>query len=85
MIEKERHIRELYDLKHRKDNLKNVGFDYENKLVEKMTSGYLLHNDTTYEFLEWLQKLSVNMIESNLILRNFWNYTVDKYYNKHNN
>ena len=84
-MEKDRHIRELYELKHRNDNLKNTGVDYENKLVEKMTSGYLLHNDTTYEFLGWLQKLAIDVINSNLILRNFWNYNVVKYYDKHNN
>jgi len=85
MIEKERHITELYNLKHSKDDLKNTGADYENKLLEKMTSNYLPVNDTMKDFLSWVQKLSVCMIESNLVIRNFWNYTVDKYYNKHNN
>ena len=85
MIEKEKNIKELYDLEHRNDSLKNTGADYENNMLERSVSGYLLHNDNIYDFLGWLQKMSSWLLETNLILRNFWNYNVDKYYNKHNN
>lgn len=84
-IEENNHITELYYMKHRKDDLKHTGFDYENKLFERTMSGMMFGNKTMSDFLKLLQKQAVWMIESTLVVRNFWNYTVDKYYNKHNN
>jgi len=85
MIEKEKQVRELYYIKHRNDDLKHTGFDYENKLFRRVFSGLMFDNPTMNSFLALLQKQAVWMIESTLVVRNFWNYTVDKYYNKHNN
>ena len=85
MIEKEKHIPEIYDLNHRNDKLLHTGFDYENKLLSKIMSSVMFGNPTTNTFLTKLQKNVIYMIESNLIIRNLYNYTVSKYYNKHNN
>ena len=85
MIEQDKHIKELYDLNHRKDELLNTGFDYQNKLFERILSNVMFGNSILSEFLKLLQKNAVYMIESNLIIRNFWNYTVSKFYDKHNN
>jgi len=85
MIEESKHVPELYYIKHRKDDLKNTGFDYQNKLFDRTLSGVMFGNPTLKTFLSYLQNQAVWMIESTLVVRNFWNYTVDKYYNKHNN
>lgn len=85
MIEKESQIKELYELKHRKDNEIHIHFDYENELINKMIPEYSRRNDNVNQFLIKLQKLFVWGIESQLIIRNFYNYTVSRYYNRHNN
>lgn len=84
MIDRERHIKELYDMRHRKDKM-TKGFDYENNLFKKILSPVMYRNDNLASYLDQIQKLSVWMIESVTVIRNFWNYTVDKYYDKHNN
>ena len=84
MIEKDMQIKELYDLKHINDKIE-TGFDYEDGLMEKSLYNLMFQNETTSTFLDKLKKLLVYTIESNLIVRNFFNYTVHKYYNKHNN
>jgi hypothetical protein len=85
MIEEQKHIKELYELNHRHDYNPDKRFDYENNLYKKAFSHYIFGNDTTNEFLIRLEKMTVWMHESTLVVRNFWNYTVDKYYNKHRN
>ena len=85
MIERVNQVRELYYIKHRNDKLKHTGFDYENKLFDRTLSKVMFDNDTTKQFLFYLQRQAVWMIDSTLVVRNFWNYTVPKYYNKHNN
>jgi hypothetical protein len=85
MIERESQIKEIYDLKHRKDNEIHTHFDYENELMNKMMPEYARRNDMMNEFVLKIQKLFVWGIETQLTIRNFYNYTVDKYYNRHNN
>ena len=85
MIERESQIKELYDLKHRNDNDLHVHFDYENELMNKMMPEYARRNVTVNQFVLQIQRLFVWGIETQLTIRNFYNYTVDKYYNKHSN
>lgn len=85
MIERSKHTNQLWYVKHRNDKLKHTGYDYENNLLRKLLSSQMFGNPFTSEFLSYLQKLLVWQIEATLVIRNFWNYTVDKYYNKHNN
>jgi len=85
MIEEKAHIKYLYDLKHRNDSYLHQGFDYENKLFNKILSNVMFGNDKLKTFLVYLQEKMVWMIDSNLLIRNWWNFTVSKYYNKHNN
>lgn len=84
MIERESEIKELYDLRHRKDNIER-GFDYENQILKKTLSGVIYKNPNLSSFLEQLRVQVVLMIDSVVVVRNFWNYTVDKYYDRHNN
>lgn len=85
MIERESQIKELFDLKHRKDNDPNIHFDYETELINKVMPEYARRNDTVNEFSKSFQKLLVWGIEAQLVLRNFYNFTVSKYYSGHSN
>lgn len=85
MLDRESQIKELYDLKHINDNEIHTGFDYEENLMSKSLSNIMFQNKTTRTFIDKIKPLHLSMIESNLIIRNFFNYTVSKYYNKHSN
>lgn len=85
MLQENKHIKENWYINHRNDNLKHTGFDYENNLYNRLFSSLMFDNPTLKQFMLKLQQMSVLMLESNLIVRNFWNYTIDKYYNKHHN
>jgi hypothetical protein len=84
MIEKDMQIKELYDLKHINDNIKS-GFDYEDGLIKNSFSNVMFKNEMTYNFLNKIKDLLIYSIESNLIVRNWFNYTVNKFENRHNN
>lgn len=85
MIEEKPHIKYLYDLKHRNDSLKNNGSDYKKTLFKHIFSNVLFGNTKMQYFLPLLQENVIWMIDSTLLIRNWWNVTVDKYYNNHNN
>jgi len=84
MIEKDMQVKELYELKHINDDIQS-GFDYEDGLLRTTFSNVMFKNETTNTFLNKLKTLFIYSIESNLIARNWFNYTVPKYYNKHTN
>ena len=80
MIEKLSQIPELYELKHRHDDQGvNVPFDYENNLFSRLFSNVMFRNPILAGFLEKIQPMCVLMIEGNLLVRNWFNYTVNKY------
>lgn len=84
MIEKDMHVKELYELKHMNDEIE-TGFDYEEGLLRTTFSNVMFQNETTNTFLNKIKNLIIYSIEANLVARNWFNYTVSKYYNKHNN
>lgn len=84
MIEKDVQVKELYDLKHMNDKIES-GFDYEENLIKNSFSNVMFQNQMTFDFLNKIKSLLIYTIESNLVARNWFNYTVGKYYNKHNN
>lgn len=85
MIDKNSQINELYNFRHFHDKNQNSGVDYQNKLMSKLLSNILFRNKITNNFLEQIKGKFILMLESNLIARNFFNFTVNKYYNKHIN
>ena len=85
MIEENSQIKELYDFKHRNDSYNNRGYNYEERFVENLTSSYLRSNPTNYNFLKQMEKYYVLSLETLLPVRNFYNFTVNKYFNKHSN
>ena len=84
MIDKKLHIKELYDLKHWKDN-EETGYNYEDNLLTNLMSGIIFENPDMEEFLGLYQKGNLWMLESTLLLRNLYDVAVDKFYNKHTN
>lgn len=84
MIEKDIQIKELYELKHMNDQVES-GFDYEDGLLRNSFSNVMFQNENTNTFLNKLKNLFIYMIESNLVARNWFNYTCSKYENRHNN
>lgn len=85
MIERESQIKELYDLKHRNDDEIHTHFDYETYFIRKSFSKYIYRNDKMFNFLEYMKGLFIWMIESTLPIKNMYNYSVHKYYNRHSN
>ena len=84
MIEKDVQIKELYELKHMNDKIES-GFDYEEGLLRTTFSNVMFQNQMTNDFLNKIKSLLIYTIESNLVARNWFNYTVSRYYLKHNN
>lgn len=84
MIEKDTQIKELYELKHMNDSIQ-TGFDYEEGLITHSFSNVMMKNQMTWDFLNKIKPLLIYTIETSLIARNFFNYTVSRYYSKHNN
>jgi hypothetical protein len=82
-IEKNTEISELYTFRRFHDKSTKSSADYENELLNNMLSRNMFKNNITNEFLNQLQKNIIWMLESTLVVRNFWNYTVNKYYNKY--
>lgn len=85
MIQKDKHIKENWYINHRNDNLKYTGFNYEEKLFSRLFSNLMFDNKILNNFMLKLQKMVVLMLESTLVIRNFFNFTIDKYSNKHSN
>lgn len=58
----------------------NSGFDYKSNsiLLESTVSPYLLRNDILHEFINYLNEMVVNNIESVKRIRIHNNFTVDK-------
>jgi len=84
-LEKSVHIPELYELNHRHDIELHNAVTYKEKILEKSLSKNIYQNDKTAGFLDRLQPMVVQMINGNVILRNWFNWTVSKYYDRHSN
>ena len=64
--------------------LKNTGFDYQGKIFEKSISPYIMGESKRREILNEFEKLIYFMIEKVKYIKTFYNYTVDKDYNRLN-
>lgn len=83
MLIKEKEIKEIYDIKHRNDNLRYKPYDYENNILIRSLSPFLFNNVNMNEFLLGLQLLMAKFFDSTNVVRNWKNYLVDKYYSDH--
>ena len=82
-LERDIQIGELYDLNHRYDSKTNRHFPWENSLLQNATTSYIWLNPNMNEYLLKIQKISVFILEQMNFARNFFNFTVHKYYNDH--
>ena len=74
---------ELYHMKHLHDD--NDQFvDYENKILTSSLSPYMYNNELMNNWLTRMQPLVGMLFDKMNIMKNFKNYTVDKYYYQHN-
>lgn len=81
MLDKDIEINELYELKHRNDSNTYRHFPYEEQLLKNTTTPYMWKNDTMNKYLKKIEKITVLIIEQMNYARNFFNFTVNKYYN----
>jgi len=82
-LRKDRHIPELYEIKHRNDNQYHKGFDIEHNILKKSSSGHIYENDNMNGFLTRFQKLVYLLVDQMFIMKNFKNFMVDKYHDDH--
>jgi len=69
----------LYKIaKHRKDDLKNTRYDYDNSLLQNQLSRFIQRNQTMREFLGFINDIITNVLTQVRYLRNFKNFTVEK-------
>ncbi len=78
ILNKQLHLPEYYELKHRWDDNKNK-INKEDNILKKTLSPYLFKNDTMNEFLLNLQPLVWILFDNVNIIKNFKNYKIDKY------
>ena len=84
-LEKGVHIPELYDLQHRNDKELHNATTYKENVIGRSVSNRLFENDKTAGFLDRLQPMVAEMISSTAVIRNWFNWTVSKYYDRHSN
>jgi hypothetical protein len=82
MYYEDQYLPELYYMKHRNDSEQNY-VDYSNNILDKTLSPYIFSNDTMSNFLNLLKRPLSMLFDNFNIIKNFKNYTVDKYYYKH--
>lgn len=82
MLYDRKQLPELRYMKHRHDDDDSY-FDYESELLDKSLSPYMYENDVMFGYLKRLQSLVSIVFDHTNLIKNFKNYTVDKYYYKH--
>ncbi len=82
-LEKDLEITELYDLKHRYDSKTNRHYPWEESILKKTTTTYIWKNNNMNQYLTKIEIIMVLIVEQMNFARNFFNFTVHKYYNDH--
>ena len=66
-------------------DIKNTGYDYGDKLLNRTLSNYMFKNPNVKQFLEgYLNPIVVKLLNSVKYIRIFYNYAVPKDYQKIN-
>jgi predicted RNA-binding protein with EMAP domain len=70
----------LYKIaKHRRDDLKNIRYDYDkNGLLKNQLSRFIQRNQVMREFLGFIDDMMTNVLRQVRYLRNYKNFTVEK-------
>jgi hypothetical protein len=82
-LEKDKQIQELYFLKHKHDNMLHKGYNWQDNILKKTTTPFIWKNPVMHTFLSKIEKMLSLMVEKISVARNFFNYTVPKYYDEH--
>ena len=82
-LDKKLHIPELYDMKHRNDKQSDEATNIEDNIYTKTLSGHLFENPILEQFILRLQRLTYIMFNQMYIMKNFKNFLVPKYDDKH--
>jgi len=82
MLYERKDLPELHTLMHRHDNNRNY-VDYEGKILKETLSPYIFENDLMNNWLNKMQPMVALLFDQMNVIKNFKNYTVDKYYYKH--
>ena len=85
MLYNEKDIPELNVFYHRKDSIKPEFVDYEKVILNKTISPYVYGSPIMDGFLNRLNKLVSLFFDQFNIIKNFKNFTVDKYWYKNKN
>lgn len=83
MLEQKSQIPELYYLKNKWNNNPNRHYPWEDNILKKTLSPNIFNNKNMRDYLLQLEEMVGLMLESVNIVRNFFNISVDKYYNDH--
>lgn len=78
MLYERKQLPELYFLKHRHNDNKNV-VKYDETVLDKSLSPYIYKNDNNNKFLKMLQPLVSIILDHMNVVKNLKNYIVDKY------
>jgi hypothetical protein len=82
MLIEDKEIKELYDLKHNKDNYPK-GFNYFDNILKKSLPPLLYKNPKLEIFLNKLEPMVAHFFDQMNIMKNWKNWYVDKYKNDH--
>lgn len=83
MLFERKQLPELYYIRTRHDDEDNY-VDYEKQILDSSLSPYIYKNDLMNSWLKKMQPLVSILIDQMNVMKNFKNYTVDKYYHRHN-
>lgn len=78
MLYERKQLQELYFLKHRHNDNKNV-VKYDDSVLDKSLSPHIYKNNNNNSFLNFLQPLVSILLDHMNVVKNFKNYIVDKY------
>jgi hypothetical protein len=84
MLNQERQVTELWDLKHRNDSDKDW-VDYEKSIMDRTLSPYIFQNDNMKDYIDQLAGFTSRWFDQTNLIKNYKNYIVEKDYYKHKN
>ena len=83
MLYNKKDIPELHEFYHRNDDLTKKYVDYENVILNNTLSSYIFNNPIMAGFLRLLNSSIAMFFDQFNIIKNWKNFTVDKYWYKH--
>jgi len=72
------------DIKYKNWKIQYTGYDYSKTLIKRSLSPYLYNNGKLAGFLDTLNDIMVNLVDSVKYIRNYFNFAVPKDYKKIN-